>query len=179
MAVSTTHAAIWAAMAFAVLNDRGSTWDVMQLINPLNHSDSPDEIGVYRVEPFVVAADVYGTPPHVGRGGWTWYTGSAGWMYRLILESLVGVQREANKLTFKPCLPPEWTSVGLHYRFNETLYRITVYQTSEERSAGIRVDGVASDEQYLVLADDRHEHVVEVYASIGPHARTKEPSLAS
>ncbi|MBN2886873.1 MAG: cyclic beta 1-2 glucan synthetase, partial [Chromatiaceae bacterium] len=85
-----THAAIWATMAFARLGDRTRAWELFDLINPINHGRSPDGIATYKVEPYVVAADVYGVAPHVGRGGWTWYTGSAGWMYRLILEDLLG-----------------------------------------------------------------------------------------
>jgi len=84
-----THAAIWAAMAFAALGDGERAWDLLALINPLNHARSPEAIAIYKVEPYVVAADVYALSPHTGRGGWTWYTGSAGWMYRLFVESLL------------------------------------------------------------------------------------------
>ena len=86
-----THGAIWAAMAFAALGDSRRAWELLGMINPVNHSKSPEGIAIYKVEPYVVAADVYALPPHTGRGGWTWYTGSAGWMYRLIVESLLGL----------------------------------------------------------------------------------------
>jgi len=85
-----THAAIWTVMAFAALGDSRRAWELFGLINPVNHAKSAQAIGVYKVEPYVVAADVYAVAPHTGRGGWTWYTGSAGWMYRLIVESLLG-----------------------------------------------------------------------------------------
>ncbi len=123
-----THAAIWAAMAFAKLGDRRRTWDLLQLINPINHGCSAGDIAVYKVEPYVVAADVYAVSPHVGRGGWTWYTGSSGWMYRLILESLLGLRVEADQLSLAPCLPPDWNTYTLHYRYRSTMYHITVIQ---------------------------------------------------
>src|SRR6185312_8767946 len=93
-----THAAIWAVMAYAALADAPRAWELMNMINPVHHADAADKIGVYRVEPYVVAADVYALPPHTGRGGWTWYTGSAGWMYRLMLESILGVTLEVDRL---------------------------------------------------------------------------------
>ncbi len=127
-----THAAIWATMAFAKLGDRQRTWDLLQMINPMNHGCSAKDIAVYKVEPYVVAADVYAVAPHVGRGGWTWYTGSAGWLYRLILESLLGLRIEANLLSFAPCLPPDWDAFTLNYRYRSTMYHITVVQEDGE-----------------------------------------------
>jgi cellobiose phosphorylase len=100
-----THGAIWAAMAFAALGDSRRAWELLAMINPVNHARSPEGIATYKVEPYVVAADVYALPPHNGRGGWTWYTGSAGWMYRLILESLLGISINIDIMTFNPCLP--------------------------------------------------------------------------
>ncbi|MCY7389156.1 MAG: cyclic beta 1-2 glucan synthetase, partial [Burkholderiales bacterium] len=100
-----THGAIWAAMAFAALGDSRRAWELTRMINPINHARSAEEVAIYKVEPYVIAADVYGVAPHTGRGGWSWYTGSAGWMYRLILESLLGLRLEVDKLTFTPCLP--------------------------------------------------------------------------
>ena len=87
-----THAAIWAAMAFSKLGDSKKAWEILRMINPINHARSPEEVARYKVEPYVIAADVYALSPHIGRGGWTWYTGSAGWMYRLIVESLTRVK---------------------------------------------------------------------------------------
>ena len=94
-----THAAIWAVMAFAEAGRIDKAWQVFDLINPLRHALTPDAVTTYKVEPYVAAADVYAVPPHTGRGGWTWYTGSAGWMYRLIVESLLGIRRESDRLT--------------------------------------------------------------------------------
>ena len=100
-----THAAVWASMAFAALGDARRAWELFTLINPVNHALSGQDAATYKVEPYVVAADVYTSPPHAGRGGWTWYTGSAGWMYRLIIESLLGLRLEVDQLRFEPCLP--------------------------------------------------------------------------
>ena len=110
------------------LNDAERAWDLLAMINPINHGNSPQAVALYRAEPYVVAADVYAVAPHTGRGGWTWYTGSAGWMYRLIVESLLGVRREAQRLTFAPRLPATWPSCEIQYRYGETLYRISIRQ---------------------------------------------------
>jgi cyclic beta-1,2-glucan synthetase len=93
------------------------------MINPINHTKTPDDVARYKVEPYVVAADVYALSPHVGRGGWTWYTGSAGWMYRLIVESLLGLRLETDKLFIEPCLPSDWDTTRINYRYRETMYR--------------------------------------------------------
>ncbi len=127
-----THAAIWAAMAFAALGDSRRAWELLAMINPVNHARSPEGIATYKVEPYVVAADVYALSPHTGRGGWTWYTGSAGWMYRLIVESLLGLRLEVDKLRFAPCLPADWKTFKVHYRYRETVYHIAVLQTPAE-----------------------------------------------
>jgi cellobiose phosphorylase len=157
-----THAAIWAAMAFAKLGDSRRAWELLAMINPLNHAQSPEEIATYRVEPYVVAADVYALSPHIGRGGWTWYTGSAGWMYRLILESLLGLTLEKDKLHIAPCLPADWETFNVHYRYRETVYHITVLQPSDGSVASLTVDGVEQHDKAILLVDDRHEHLVEV-----------------
>jgi cellobiose phosphorylase len=158
-----THAAIWAAMAFAALGDSRRAWDLLAMINPVNHARSPEGIATYKVEPYVVAADVYALSPHTGRGGWTWYTGSAGWMYRLIVESLLGLQREGETLHVAPCLPADWKGFTLHYRYRETLYHITVVQDSwRNGETGVSVDGVKQPGNAILLVDDRQEHSVEV-----------------
>jgi cyclic beta-1,2-glucan synthetase len=119
-----THAAIWAAMAFAQLGDRTRAWELFDIINPINHARTPADVATYKVEPYVIAADVYAVSPHVGRGGWTWYTGSAGWMYRLIVESLLGLRLEGETLHIEPCLPADWDGFKLSYRYRETRYQI-------------------------------------------------------
>ena len=158
-----THAAIWAAMAFAALGDRRRAWELLAMINPINHARSPERIATYKVEPYVVAADVYALSPHTGRGGWTWYTGSAGWMYRLIVESLLGLRLEVDKLRVAPCLPADWKGFTLHYRYRETVYHITVLQTREGNGEmSVTVDGVERHDKVIPLVDDRQEHSVEV-----------------
>jgi len=162
-----THAAIWASMAFAALGDAGRAWGLLTLINPANHSLSEDAAERYKVEPYVVAADVYASSSHVGRGGWTWYTGSAGWMYRLIVESLLGVRLEVDKLHFRPCLPQHWSSFTIHYRYRETHYRIIVTQlpmADGKPSEGMTVvvDGAVQPDAAVPLVDDGQAHAVEI-----------------
>ncbi len=155
-----THASIWTAMAFAKLKDAKNAWEITSMINPINHSKSSDDIMKYKVEPYVLAADVYAMEPHVGRGGWTWYTGSAGWMYRLITESLLGLRLEAEILYIDPCLPDDWTSFKVNYRFHQTVYRITMVRKTGNQ--GIIIDGSYSQNLVIHLVNDQKEHLVEV-----------------
>jgi len=115
-----THAAVWAAMAFAAMGDSARAWELFDMINPVNHSLSREDIAIYKVEPYVMPADIYAVAPHTGRGGWTWYTGSAGWTYRLIVESLLGLRLEVDKLHFAPCFPANWSGFKVHYRFRDS-----------------------------------------------------------
>jgi len=137
--------------------------ELLAMINPVNHARYPEAIATYKVEPYVVSADVYALSPHTGRGGWTWYTGSAGWMYRLIVESLLGLRLEVDKLHVAPCLPVDWEAFKVHYRYRETLYHIDVLQTREDKGgASVTVDGVERHDKTIPLIDDRQEHSVEV-----------------
>ncbi len=164
-----THAAIWTVMAFAAMGDNRRAWELFSLINPVKHSNTPESAAVYRVEPYVVAADVYAVAPHVGRGGWTWYTGSAGWMYRLITESLLGLHLEVDKLRFTPCLPPEWPSYKIHYRYRETVYHITIHNGGDGRTIQRLVaDGIDQPDVTLPLVDDRQDHHAEIYVGSVP-----------
>jgi cellobiose phosphorylase len=158
-----THAAIWAAMAFAEQGDSRKTWELLSMINPINHGQSAESVAKYKVEPYVVAADVYSVAPLTGRGGWTWYTGSAGWMYRLIVESLLGIRLEGDRLHFVPCIPAEWQSYEIEYRFHQTLYRVRISR-SEPGISGISVtlDGNPQSDSFLHLTDDAREHRAEV-----------------
>lgn len=132
------------------------------MLNPVNHARSPVELATYKVEPYVVPADVYAVDPHTGRGGWTWYTGSAGWMYRLIVESLLGLTREGETLRLLPCLPAHWNSYKLRYRYRRSVYHIDVIQGDAESTYTLKLDGVAWHEQSIPLLDDAREHRVEV-----------------
>jgi cellobiose phosphorylase len=124
------------------------------------------------VEPYAIAADVYALAPHTGRGGWSWYTGSAGWMYRLFVESLLGVTRERDCLRFMPCLPADWIGFRMRYRYGETTYDIAVRQAlvgarAGIPAAGVTVDGVAQPDGLVHMVDDRavHQVSVDVYAA--------------
>ena len=169
-----THAAIWLTMAFAALGHSERAWQLFSMINPVNHALDPHAVNKYKAEPYVVAADVYAVSPHTGRGGWTWYTGSASWMYRLIIESILGIRLQIDKLRFQPCLPAEWSEYKIHYRYRETVYHITVLQLPEtDVQQTVTVDGVAQSEDAISLVDDRREHMVEV--KVG---RSKDRSFA-
>ena len=160
-----THAAVWAAMAFAQLGDTRRAWELMAIINPVNHTLSSTDVATYKTEPYALAADVYAVAPHIGRGGWTWYTGAAGWSYRLIVESLLGVRRTADRLQIVPCMPAEWQSYTLDYRYGDTVYHIDISQTliaSGASTQRLSLDGVAQDEQSIALVDDGSTHRVEV-----------------
>jgi cellobiose phosphorylase len=160
-----THGAIWAAMAFATLGDRARAWELATMMNPANRARTPEGMATYKVEPYVVAADVYALAPHTGRGGWSWYTGSAGWMYRLIVESLLGLAREGDRLRFTPCLPATWATFTMRYRYGATTYEIAVRQSQAgEGLAATRVivDGVVQADDSAPLVDDRAEHHVLV-----------------
>ncbi len=175
-----THGAIWTAMAFAALGDGARAWELTAMINPVNHARTPEAAAAYKVEPYVVAADVYAHAPHTGRGGWTWYTGSAGWMYRLVVESLLGLKLEVDRLRFAPCLPPEWNEFSLRYRYRETYYDIAVRRTEVEAgdeadAATVTVDGVMQEGNFVPLVDDRLEHRVEVRVA----SRSQVPQMSA
>ncbi len=165
-----THAAIWAATAFAMMGDRERAWELFAMLNPVNHGSTPAEIERYKVEPYVMSADIYAAPPHTGRGGWTWYTGAAGWMYRLTVETLLGLQLEVDHLRIAPCIPAHWEAYKIHYRYRATLYRITVRQIGEPSGdgVGVRVDGVERPDRTIPLIDDLQDHAVEVGVVVPP-----------
>ncbi|MCG7854156.1 MAG: protein ndvB, partial [Methanosarcinaceae archaeon] len=125
-----THAALWVAWAFAELGQGDRAGTLFQMLNPIYHSDTAEKANRYRVEPYVVAADVYGMPPYNGRGGWTWYTGSAGWMYRLGIEAILGLRKKGSVLKIDPCIPKNWSEYELSYKHGKTVYRIRVENTN-------------------------------------------------
>jgi cellobiose phosphorylase len=158
-----THAAIWAVIAFAVLGDKKRAWELFNMINPVHHSDTVDKCAVYKVEPFVMAADVYASSGLTGRGGWTWYTGSAAWMYQLIVKHLLGIRLRVDRIYFEPCFPVDWSSWKLHYRYRETFYHIAfVCSGSSDRITSVEMDGIVQQEMVVQLIDDRIDHSVEV-----------------
>jgi cellobiose phosphorylase len=176
-----THAAIWAAMAFAMMGDAEHAWELLSMLNPIHHGSEATAVELYKVEPYVVCADIYAAPPHVGRGGWTWYTGAAGWMYRLAVETLIGLRLEVDKLRLAPLIPRDWESYKVHYRYRDTFYHITVARTESrpgasegaaerveaERVRRVTLDGADLDQTgplqaTIPLVDDRRDHRVEV-----------------
>jgi cellobiose phosphorylase len=157
-----THAAIWLVIAFAGLKNKEITWELLQMLNPINHANNPEKIAIYKVEPYVIAADIYAISQHPGRGGWTWYTGSAGWMYQLIIESFIGIRRNGNTLRFEPCIPENWPSVTVHYRYNETAYHITYIQGQGDEKMKIIINGVEQSVQTIDMINDREEHHVTI-----------------
>jgi cyclic beta-1,2-glucan synthetase len=159
-----THAAIWTAMAFAQLGEDEKAWELFALLNPIHHGATPAQIATYKVEPYVVAADVYAVAPHQGRGGWTWYTGSAGWMYRLLIETLLGLNLEGNQLRLAPLLPKSWTSFKIRYRYRQTLYHLNISRLTEGSpgTEQISLDGQDLAGKTIPLLDDRRDHVVEL-----------------
>ncbi|PWT76645.1 MAG: cyclic beta 1-2 glucan synthetase, partial [Bacteroidetes bacterium] len=171
-----THAAIWLIMAFAKLNDKERTWELLNMINPINHADQNDLSQIYKVEPYVIAADVYAMSPFVGRGGWTWYTGSAGWMYQLIIESFIGLKRKANKLVIEPCIPEFWQTLTIRYQYMETNYHIRLIQDLHPNEKKmILVDGALQPDGFIYLVNDKEQHSVEVrlpLAAYRPEIRT-------
>ena len=134
------------------------------MLNPLTHARTPAEVETYKVEPYVVAADVYTAPGQVGRGGWTWYTGSASWMYRVGLEAILGFTRRGDALRIDPRVPEEWGEFSIAYRFGEALYTITVHEPAEVGRAGgeVILDGRSLGGGAIPLGDDGRPHEVVV-----------------
>ncbi|WP_372486760.1 GH36-type glycosyl hydrolase domain-containing protein [Stenotrophomonas sp. WHRI 8082] len=164
-----THAAVWAAMAFAQQGNARMAWSLADMINPIHHAVDAEALAIYKVEPYVLAADVYAVAPHTGRGGWTWYTGSAGWMYRLLTESLLGLQRAGDRLLLAPCLPAAWTHYTLRYRFGSALYVIHIQQ-ADDAATQLVLDGVTQADLSIPLQDDGAVHHADV--------RWNQPSAA-
>ena len=162
-----THGAVWTAMAFAQMGECERAWELFALINPIEHGCTAEKITTYKVEPYVVAADVYSVAPHAGRGGWTWYTGSAGWMYRLLIENLLGVHLEGDRLRLAPCLPKAWTTFKIHYRYRQTVYHITIARLDVRAGDGtqLSLDGQDLSGTAVPLRDDRIEHTVVLNVS--------------
>jgi cellobiose phosphorylase len=158
-----THAAIWTVLAAALEGNDELAWELFALLNPVNHGRTAADIATYKVEPYVIAADVYWVPPHTGRGGWTWYTGSAGWMYRTLIETLLGLQPEGDQLRLLPRLPKTWTEYKIHYRYGDTPYHISIVR-SADAAAGSKtyLDGKGVSGDTVPLVDDKQEHQIEV-----------------
>jgi cyclic beta-1,2-glucan synthetase len=159
-----THAALWAVIALARLGMGDEAMELFHMINPINHMRTPEDTERYRAEPYAVAADVYAHPMHIGRGGWTWYTGSAGWMYQAAVQSLLGLQRHGATMSLNPCIPAVWPGYALEWKMGRTRYHFTVVNP-DHRSRGIAtasLDGVAVNAREIPLKDDGGEHEVRI-----------------
>ncbi|HJU73782.1 MAG TPA: glucoamylase family protein, partial [Gemmatimonadaceae bacterium] len=161
-----THAALWVVLATALRGDGARAFDLYQMLNPLTHSGTPEDVAIYKVEPYVVAADVYTTERELGRGGWTWYTGSASWMYRVGLEAILGLTKRGATLHIDPCLPREWPEVTIEYRYGRSQYVIVIHDPALLRGNGadITIDGHRVEERVISLVDDGKRHDVVVRA---------------
>jgi cyclic beta-1,2-glucan synthetase len=160
-----THAAVWSILAFAELGEGDKAVDLFDLLSPIHHAARRSDVSRYKVEPYAVAADVYSEPPHVGRGGWTWYTGAAGWLYRAGLEWILGFRKQGSALRMDPCIPRGWTGFEITYRHGGTLYRITVENPKGVCRGVSRVDldgTPLSGEALIPLSDDGREHQVQI-----------------
>jgi cyclic beta-1,2-glucan synthetase len=131
-----SHAAMWAILAFSKLGEGEKAGELFALLNPINHAHTPEEAERYKVEPYVVAADVYSVAPHVGRGGWTWYTGSAAWMYRAGIEGILGIRREGAFLVVEPCVPASWPGFEATVKVGSSRYDIRV-ESASRRCRGV------------------------------------------
>jgi len=167
-----THGSLWLAMAWARLGDGDTAVHLLNLMNPVEHSRDPKMVECYRGEPYVAAADVYAAPGRVGQAGWTWYTGSASWMYRAWLEEVLGFRLRGDTLELVPAIPAEWEGFGIRYRYRSSTYDIEVRRRAEERLV-VEVDGAPVDEGPVRLVDDGATHKVTVWL---PQRSSSAPS---
>jgi cyclic beta-1,2-glucan synthetase len=156
-----THAALWAVLATALQGDGNRAFELFQMLNPITHANSAQAVDIYKVEPYVVAADIYTAKGHLGRGGWTWYTGSASWMYRTALEAILGFQQRGEKLHIKPCIPESWKGFTIEYRFRSSTYEIAVENPDgvQQGTVDLTLDGTAVEEAIDLVDDGKHHRV--------------------
>ena len=169
-----THAALWGVLATAMQGDGDRAFDLFQMLNPLTHSATAADVDRYKVEPYVVAADVYTAQSQLGRGGWTWYTGSASWMYRVGIENLLGFTKVGDTLRIAPCVPTAWPKYEITYRFGRATYEIVVNDPAAVQKVGakVTVDGVVMNDQIIRLIDDERTHTVVIEPGVAMAAAT-------
>jgi cyclic beta-1,2-glucan synthetase len=155
-----THGAIWAVMAFARMGNAERAWRLWSLISPINHTGNSAEVGIYKAEPYVMSADVYSVKPHTGRAGWSWYTGSAGWAYRLLTEELLGITCYPTTFTVHARLPHHWPSIFMNYQYKSSKYEITI--TRDGEGYQVALDGVTLPDDNIPLLDDGQNHRVDI-----------------
>jgi cyclic beta-1,2-glucan synthetase len=155
-----THGVIWSIFAFAELGQPTKAWDLFSMLNPVSHALTEHDAATYRVEPYVVAADIYSVAPHIGRGGWTWYTGAAGMLYRSGIEAILGIQKQGNLLCVNPCLPPHWGSFEFEIKFASALYRLTVRRGEKTASSHPEAKVISDHEIQITMVDDGNTHLL-------------------
>jgi cyclic beta-1,2-glucan synthetase len=164
-----THAAAWALMAIAKQGNGDEAAELFHMLNPINHTRTPGDVQRYRTEPYVLDGDVYARPPHAGRGGWSWYTGSAGWLYRAGLESILGLRRRGDTFSIEPCIPSSWDRYSIHWKIEETTYSIEV--TNPDRLwtgvLGAELDGEKVDHHAIPIVNDGKTHTVKIFMGRG------------
>jgi cellobiose phosphorylase len=159
-----THAAVWVVLAFCMLRNGDRAGELFHMLNPINHTRTKIEYSIYKAEPYVIAADIYGEPPHAGRGGWSWYTGAAGWLYRVGIENIIGFVKKGDKLFLNPCVPKSWSKFEIEYHYGGSVYHITVKNPHKICSGRVKltIDEVPSEQEYINLHDDGKHHYADV-----------------
>jgi len=176
-----THGVLWTAQALCLLGEGDRAHRLLSLLNPIVHGNSPSAMRRYQVEPYVVAADVYSTPEHLGRGGWTWYTGSASWFYRIATENVLGLQRSQDRLVIAPCLTTSWTSLRVTYRYGQSELEIA-FENPHGVATGVQrveLDGRLLPEPSVPLVDDGRRHSVRIVMGEAPGGARAPSSLAA
>jgi cyclic beta-1,2-glucan synthetase len=173
-----THAAIWMVMAVARLGNGDEAMELFHMLNPINHTRTPGDVERYKTEPYVTAGDVYAHPQHAGRGGWTWYTGSAGWMYQAGVESILGLRRRGDHFAMDPCIPSLWPGFTIEWRVGSTRYLIEVTNPDSccRGVVSAELDGVACQADAIPLVEDGCEHHVVIQMGRGATGRPSRSS---
>lgn len=159
-----THGSLWVPLAFAMRGEGSQAIDLLKMMHPIAHSSNQDEMLHFKVEPYVLAADIYALPGQIGRGGWTWYTGSSAWMYRILLEEIFGFKLRGERLIIQPVLPKEWDKISLHYQHHTSRYDILIENAPELRAGNIKIelDGILQKSEEILLWNDGKVHQVNV-----------------
>lgn len=159
-----THAAIWAIIAFAKLKLESKAFEFYNMINPIEHSNSKEKANKYKIEPYVIPADIYGSKNLLGRGGWSWYTGSSSWYYVAGLEYILGLKIENQKLTLNPCIPVEWEQYFIQYKFGESIYNIKIKNINKTNIIQkIILNNQEIYEKYIKLIDNAKINEIEIF----------------
>ena len=157
-----THAAIWAGIAYAIMKKGDKAFSIFEMLNPINHSRTDSEMKKYKLEPYVISADVYTNPLHIGRGGWSWYTGAASWMYRFGIEYILGIKFRGKTVVVEPCTSSDWNEYTLEYKIKDTTYNINVKLNSGKENK-IVIDNVLEEGNSFTISEDGKFHFIEVY----------------